>query len=144
MPKKDSENSPEPSLVDRIEDLPSNVNIAALISQYTERPDLFLETMEKHDPGFIKRLNKTTADHSQKLEDSQFNFGRAQAYSSLVIQVVAALAMLGIFYKAVSDSAGFIPLIAIIVFFAISQSGIDTFVEIGKGIGRMIERFKGK
>lgn len=144
MPQQDNEDSHEPNLVDRIDGLPANVNIAALISQYTERPDLFLEAMEKHDPGFVKRLNKTTEDHSKKLESSQFNFGRAQAYSSLVIQVVAALALLGIFYKAISESSGFLPLIAIVIFFAISQSGVETFVEIGKGIGRMIERFKGK
>ena len=25
---------------------------------YTERPDLLIETLEKYDPGFVKRMNE--------------------------------------------------------------------------------------
>lgn len=146
MPEDKDQQQPDP-LVEKIEKINppvDNVQIAALISQYTERPDLFLETMEKHDPGFIKRINKNAEGHSKKLEKSQFNFGRVQAYSTLFIQVAAALWLLYTFNAVVTSSAGFLSLLAIIIFFAISQSGLDSFIEIAKGVGRLIERIKSK
>jgi hypothetical protein len=33
------------------------VEIAAQLNHFTDRPDLFLEAIEKHDPGFIKKMN---------------------------------------------------------------------------------------
>jgi hypothetical protein len=56
---------------DKIEVLPPNgtgsasmdvslttiVEIAAQLNHYTDRPDLFLEAIERHDPGFIKKMN---------------------------------------------------------------------------------------
>lgn len=50
--------------------------IAESISNYTNRPDLLLDAIEKHDPGFIKRLTKSAQEYSEKLRNDRFYFGK--------------------------------------------------------------------
>ncbi len=57
-----------------------SVDVLALIANYTERPDLLLEVVEKHDPGFIKRMNQNAEAGAVEFRKSRFNFGRFQAY----------------------------------------------------------------
>lgn len=49
---------------------PEGDNYIALISQYTERPDLLIDTLEKHDPGFIARMNKKAEDRADRMADA--------------------------------------------------------------------------
>lgn len=56
--------------------VPGNIyaDIAAQINQYTDRPDLFLEAIERHDPGFIKGMNDEAREFSRKNRLSRFYF----------------------------------------------------------------------
>ncbi|MEM1371876.1 MAG: hypothetical protein AAGG72_06570, partial [Pseudomonadota bacterium] len=49
-PKIDTSSSDNP------DKSPMNIVIGD-IANYTDRPDLFIEAVEKHDPGFIKEIN---------------------------------------------------------------------------------------
>ena len=69
--------------------------IAAQIHQYTDRPDLLLEVIEKHDPGFIKEMNRRAKTQSTRQNEVRYKFGERQAYTSLSIAVVAGIAILG-------------------------------------------------
>jgi hypothetical protein len=105
--------------------------IAAQITQYTDRPDLLLEVVEKHDPGFIKSMNDEARAFSKKTRNSRFNFGRTQAYVSLAVQVAAALVILAALYQFVTgESVGFLPIVGLGIVFAITQSGIGGFMKI--------------
>ncbi len=47
------------------ENLPS---IPALVSDYTNRPDLFLAEVERHDPGFIMRMNQSSIEDAAQAD----------------------------------------------------------------------------
>lgn len=99
-------------------------NWLSVVSNYTERPDLFLAEVEKHDPGFIARMNKDTETRAKETEEVRFKFSKHQAYASLVVSVVAALVILGAAWRYMgSGSVSFWPLIALGIFYAISQGG---------------------
>lgn len=112
-----------------------STEVLALIAHYTDRPDLFLETVEKHDPGFIKRMNENAEANAKEFRRSRFRFGRFQAYTSLAVQVIAALftfAMLG--FASYVDRLDFLTIIAFTGFYAVAQGGRNGFVQIAKGI----------
>lgn len=114
-------------------------NYIALISQYTERPDLLIETLEKHDPGFVKRMNQKAEARSDTMHEARFRFGRAQAYSGLVVSIIAALGILGLTaYMVVTGQASFWIIIALIAFFAVSQGGPSGFLELCRGIADLL------
>ncbi|WP_156783363.1 hypothetical protein [Roseovarius nubinhibens] len=122
-------------------DGPVGDNYIALISQYTERPDLLLETLEKNDPGFIKRMNAKAEERSERMSEARFRFGGIQAYSSLAVSVIAALVLLGLtVYMVVNEIASFWAIIALIVFYAVSQSGPSGFFELCRGIADFFRR----
>ena len=82
-------------------------SILALISNYTDRPDLFLAEVEKHDPGFTKRMNSSAERHSEQLRVGKYHFGKRQAYAALGVSALAAIAILAILAIAVWKGQGF-------------------------------------
>ena len=48
-------------------------NVLALISNYTERPDLLIESVERHDPGFIKRMTRNSEESAKRTRDIRFH-----------------------------------------------------------------------
>lgn len=120
---------------------PLGDNYIALISQYTERPDLLIGELEKHDPGFVKRMNEKTAEHSERMSNARFWFGGIQAYFGLVVSVIAAFTVLGLLaYSVIHDSAGFWLIIALAVFYAVSQGGPSGFVELCRGVAAFFRK----
>lgn len=110
-------------------------NYIALIAQYTERPDLLISTLERHDPGFIKRMNDKSEQRSEAMSDARFRFGGIQAYSGLAVSVCAAISLLAMLaYAVISESADFWLIMGIAVFYAITQGGPSGFVELCKGV----------
>jgi hypothetical protein len=117
------------------------IDVLALISNYTERPDLLLEVVEKHDPGFIKRMNENAESGAQEFKRARFNFGRNQAYISLLVQVLVALALVGLAFVALlTKQLTFWLLIAIAIFYAIAQGGRHGFMEVISGLKEMLTR----
>ena len=74
---------------------PVGDNYIALISQYTERPDLLIDALERNDPGFVKRMNGKAEARSEKMAGARFWFGGIQAYSGLIVSIAAAAIVLG-------------------------------------------------
>lgn len=115
--------------------------LLAEVKNYTDRPDLFLETIERHDPGFIKRFNQDAEAHAKKLQGSTFNFGRFQAYTVLLVQVVLSLATIAILGLAVIyNQAGSGTIISLGVVLAIILSGPSGFSNIAKVLERWLGR----
>lgn len=124
---------------------PFNVfaDITAQISQYTDRPDLLLEVIEKHDPGFVASINKDAAEFSKKTRDTRFNFGKHQAYGSLAVQVIAALALIGaVFFLIHTNNFNFSNALGIAIIYAVSQGGIRGFLKIISGVTDAIGKGK--
>jgi len=133
-PQKDAPNGMPPSVY---------AEIAAQINQYTDRPDLLLETIERHDPGFIKGMNDETREFAKKSRASRFNFGRAQAYTSLVLSLLVALGILGcVFYTIYNNTASAWVIIALAIFYAITQSGLSGFRKIAHQIAEIVGKQK--
>jgi hypothetical protein len=115
--------------------------LLAEVRNYTDRPDLFLETIETHDPGFIKRLNADAEKHAEKLRTSTFNFGRFQAYAVLFVQVVLSFATISVLAVAVIyNQAGATTIISLGVVLAIILSGPSGFGAIAQTIERWLTR----
>lgn len=114
-------------------------NILALVAQFSDRPDLLLETLEKHDPGFIKRMNEEVERAAQEELPSRNRFAKIQAYTSLGVSVTAALAVLGITTAmVVMGTAGFWNIIGMVIFYAVSQSGPGGFMRIVESIRNLL------
>ena len=130
LPKQESEKQPTSAL-----------NILALAQQYTERPDLFLDAIEKHDPGIVKRVNQRIEENSTRTHKSRFYFNLIQASISLITQVGVALFILFCIYLVVDrNDNGFWLIIALVVFFAISQGGKGGFLSIARGLADLFRK----
>jgi hypothetical protein len=130
--------------VEVLDPLPSGdaggtAEVLALIAHYTERPDLLLETVEKHDPGFIKRMNQNAERNSEEFRRSRFLFGRNQAYATLVVQVLAALAVLFFIWTALDQKVlNFWMLLGFAVVYAVAQGGRSGFLEVARGLASLL------
>lgn len=112
----------------------------AFVSNYSERPDLLIGEIEKHDPGFVKRMNEASAARAAKTEDARFTFSKAQAYASLVVMIVSAFVVLGSILTAVKAGAGFWTIIGLGLVFAITQGGTLGFTKIIDAIAALTGR----
>ena len=113
--------------------------LLAEVRNYTDRPDLFLDMIERHDPGFIKRLNADAEAHAEKLRVSTFNFGRFQAYMVLFVQVILSFATVAVLAMAVIyNQAGASTIISLGVVLAIILSGPSGFGAIAATIERWL------
>lgn len=123
----------------------TSVDIAALVHHYTDRPDLLINALEAHDPGFVKTFNASARQHQERVRGSRHRFGKVQAYTSLGIQSIAAISILAILGFAVySGSATFWTIIALAVFYAISQSGPGGFKKIVTAVHKAVTDHKSK
>ena len=119
------------------------LNILALVENYTNRPDLFLAEVEKHDPGFIARFNESAAAHSEQIREGKYYFGKRQAYTSLVIQVIAAVVVFGVLaYLAFTDSMDFWNVIVLTIFYAVTQSGMSGLSSIAAAFSKTVMQFR--
>lgn len=106
-------------------------DIVAQFNKYTDRPDLFLEAVEKADPGFIKRMNAEAERFSRKNRDANFKFGRAQAYVAMVISAFAAIGLIGaVFYLISTMQASFWTVVGIALLYAVTQGGSSGFASL--------------
>lgn len=110
----------------------------AQISNYTDRPDLLIAEIEKHDPGFVKRMNEASERDAAEFRKSRFRFGRAQAYAGLAVAVLAAISILGILSVAVWKNQGFWTILALGVVYAITQGGSQGFRSLIEGVQQML------
>lgn len=121
-----------------------DVNIQALINNYTNRPDLLIAEIEKHDPGFVARMTASAAAHGDRQRQDKLTFAKMQAYTALGLQVIAGLVLLASIAYAVMSEHGnlFWTIIGLALFYGVAQSGSAGFSNIASSIGRVVERFK--
>lgn len=120
---------------------PIGDNYIALISQYTERPDLLIGELEKHDPGFTKRMNEQAEQRATRMSNARFWFGGVQAYLGLGVSVLAALVTLGLVaYAVVYGQPTFWLIISLAVFYAITQGGPSGFEELCRGVAAFFRK----
>lgn len=114
----------------------------AQVNNYTDRPDLLIAEIEKHDPGFVQRMNAAAEKDSAELRSARFKFGKVQAYVSLIISGFAALALLAAVFFALSRGAGMGSLLALGAFYAITQGGSRGFTRLVEAVSELIGRNK--
>ncbi|SMC60282.1 hypothetical protein [Primorskyibacter flagellatus] len=115
----------------------------AQISNYTDRPDLLIAEIEKHDPGFVKRMNEASEHDATEMRAERFKFGKVQAYSSMFLSTGAAIAILCVLTLAVAlGHIGFGTIIALGIFYAITQGGSSGFAKLITSISRAVERLR--
>jgi len=119
-----------PSEVQGEQDSALSQTLIALVSSYTDRPDLLVAEIEKHDPGFVKRMNAASEAHAEEGRRERFKFGKVQAYTALCVSVVAAAALLGALYFAIHKDAGFGVYVGLFLFYAVTQGGPGGFARI--------------
>lgn len=125
------------------EQSPEFAQIFAQITQYTNRPDLLLETLEKHSPGFIDDTVKRANRIAEREAEGRFHFGKRQAYTALVVSVIAAAGVIGaLFYAFALGAANFLTIVGLGVFYAISQGGGVGFSKIVAGIQQLVGRHR--
>lgn len=113
-----------------------NQTLIALVSNYTDRPDLLIGEIEKHDPGFVKRMNAAAEANAEEQRAARFKFGKRQAYTGLIVSVVAALVVLAGFILAIWFESGLSVILGIVAMYAVTQGGPG-------GFARMIEVISG-
>jgi len=119
--------------------------IVAQFNKYTDRPDLFLETIEKADPGFIKKMNVEAERFSRKNRDARFRFGGIQAYTALVVSALAAIGCLGAtFYLIATQQAGFWTFVGMALLYAVTQGGSGGFASLISSVKDAIQRYTSK
>ena len=116
-------------------------NINALVNAYTERPDLLIDALEKHDPGFVQTMNEDARDKANRFHESKFKFGERQAYASMGIGIATPVAIFGaIFYLIYLGKLTFWLLVGFLLFFAVTQGGLSGFHKIIDAISRLMGR----
>lgn len=115
--------------------------IIAQINQYTERPDLLIDAIERHDPGFVKQLNKEGREFSRRERNSRFHFARIQAYASLILHWITTVFILVIALLAVIKGYASLPvLVGIAILFAVNRAGVSGAMKIVDQISTVIGR----
>lgn len=121
---------------------PASLKIYQQFASYTDAPEKLLQVLEDNDKGFIKKLNKLTLASLETDNPARQLFAKRQAYTSLVIGVFSAIAVLALpfylIYK--TGSAGFLSLIGIGCLYAITQSGFDGLGGIARAVGDAIHK----
>lgn len=143
QPPKDGEILPPESTEAKADENGLSQAFLAFVSNYTDRPDLLIAEIERHDPGFVKRMNAAAEKDSAELRGARFRFGKHQAYAALAVSVIVALAITAAVFYAISKGAGFGTLIALGAFFAISQGGSRGFSRLVEAVSELIGRSKG-
>ena len=123
---------------------PIGVNIQALVQNYTNRPDLLIAEIEKHDPGFVSRMNESSLAHSGRQRQDKLTFAKLQAYTALLLQVAAGLALLAsMSYAVISEHGGLLwTAIGLALFYGVAQSGSSGFSKIAASFEKITEKFK--
>jgi len=144
VPPRNGEILPPEDEKQRAESAGLSQTLLALVNNYTDRPDLLIAEIEKHDPGFVKRMNEAAEKDSAVSRAARFKFGKWQAYASLGVSVIAALALIGAVFYAISQGHGFGTLIALGAFYAITQGGSRGFSRLVEAVSELIGREKGE
>ena len=134
--EKKDESTKEPEVSTHI-----YADIVANLTEYTERPDLLLDVIEKHDPGFVKKMNQSAYDHSEQTRQGRYTFGVWQAYLALATRVISALVLLtAVIIAVLKGTAGLWLLLGLGVLFAITQGGNSGFSKIIDSLAKLFDR----
>ncbi len=116
----------------------------ALVSNYTERPDLLIDALERADPGFVARMNAATEKRAERTDEARFKFGERQAYAGLTLSWLGGAAILGLicFHVAFGEPT-FWAIFALGIVYAITQSGTAGMARFVETIARIAGRNDG-
>ncbi len=117
-----------------------DVKILALFQNNTNAKE-FLEVIEKHNPGFIKKLSDASKDTSTQSTKNRENFSRFQAYFSLLFRIIFGGAVFGLLTSLVikNGELDFFTIIGLAILFAITQGGSQGFRNITAAIVEWIK-----
>ncbi|XDZ65121.1 hypothetical protein AB8880_09310 [Alphaproteobacteria bacterium LSUCC0684] len=119
------------------------VNTQNILAQYQERSDLLIEALEKHDPGFVQRMNKMTEEKTARSHESILRFHERQAYVIIVLSVVGVVFLLGLFaVLALQGNIDFTVGLLIIILISVIQSGPGGLMAIASAVVRLIDRIR--
>ena len=124
---------------------PKNQNKFAEISQFNERLDVVLSTIERYNPGYLKRTTDNIENFDEIFRDRRFEFGGKQAYTSLVCSWVGIISCFPAFlYVIFQDITGFWNTTLIVLMLIASQSGFSGFMRIIDGFSQLLNSFRRK
>lgn len=128
-------------IVHDVEEKSFKAEILAQINQYSERPDLLLEVLEKHDPGFIKSLTKEIKNEDKKNNEARYKFGKRQAYTGLIVHSLTAVAIISsLILIILTKQVGFWSILGLSIFYAVSQGGVEGFMRIIKAVASLVQK----
>jgi len=135
-----SAKTPEPDILPPKEDEQTgNITIQTII-QNIDRPEELFKVFEEHSPGFIESTRKQVEMFFEKSMEIRFKFGERQAYTTLFLRVFAAVAIFLLAGIAIFKGSNFLILLALIIFYAVAQSGTHTWRKIGNAIAKYISK----
>lgn len=138
-----SEENQDPEVLPKVEEEEKKELLVQLMNHFAERPDLLIDTIEKYDPGFIKRYNDLVIAEEENDQRDRSKYGKIQSYVSLGIQSFSALSLLFILYILVSKgNPSFFQLVAWGIIFAITQGGRTGFAKIINQVVELVKRGK--
>ena len=122
--------------------------LVQLISEeYTERPDLLVDAMEKYDPGCTKEINtqlREQLDLEIQAQKDLAEFNKTNAYRCMYqSEIAAGSVILAIFVLIIMKAATFFNILALGILYAITQGGEIGFRKIAESVGDIASRFKG-
>lgn len=119
-----------------------SVSIRALIQNFSDGTADTLEAIEKHDPGFIKRYVRQIETFAKKSHEERESFAKFQAYGNWFLKIIAAIFIFYMVWYVITLELGawanFSTLIALVIFYSITQGGSAVWRRIAEALANRI------
>ena len=115
-----------------------DVVLQMLVQNFPENPAEVLDGLEKHDPGFTKRMIKRNEEFDKQEREVRFAFGKWQAYTTLALKSICVVGAVLAIFLAIYQNAGFLYIIALAIFLAVAQGGSPVWRAIAEAIAARI------
>ncbi len=84
-------------------------------------------------------MNNIAEKDAEKESNIRYRFGKHQAYTGLMLQVIATLGLFGLGVGLLwTGKLGFSAFCGMAIFYGVVQSGFEGFIEIARGVAKAI------
>ena len=101
-------------------------DVVAIVSKSVDEPEKFLGQIEEYYPGYMKKMLDAIDSENGQLRKHRILYGALKAYMSLAISAIGGFASITmVIWLIVTDTTNFHHILLLVVFFAITQSGMS-------------------